>query len=90
MDGCFDFDRERDELVGALRAARAGQQEAQEKEWSACLQVKQVVEMAEEANLHKTRVRGTPTRNFTVQSSALCGLLGLLGRNRVVVFSHAG
>ncbi|XP_075906954.1 serologically defined colon cancer antigen 8 homolog isoform X1 [Nelusetta ayraudi] len=47
--------KERDELVGALRAARAGQQEAQEKEWSACLQVKQVVEMAEEANLHKAR-----------------------------------
>lgn len=51
--------RERDELVAALCAARAGQQEAQEKEWSACLQVKQVVEMAEEANLQKARVRET-------------------------------
>lgn len=85
-DGCFDFDRERDELVGALRAARAGQQEAQEKEWSACLQVKQVVEMAEEANLHKARVRETLTNNFTARPSALCRFLGLLGQTAVVLW----
>ncbi|XP_029926256.1 serologically defined colon cancer antigen 8 homolog [Myripristis murdjan] len=48
--------KERDELLVALRALRASQQEAQQREWSACLQVKQAVEMAEEAKLHKTRV----------------------------------
>lgn len=48
--------KERDELLVALRAVRASQQEAQHREWSACLQVKQAVEMAEEANLHKARV----------------------------------
>ncbi|KAG7228550.1 hypothetical protein INR49_007724 [Caranx melampygus] len=47
---------QRDELLVALRAVRASQQEAQQREWSACLQVKQAVEMAEEANLHKARV----------------------------------
>ncbi|XP_036978726.1 serologically defined colon cancer antigen 8 homolog isoform X2 [Acanthopagrus latus] len=48
--------KERDELLVALRAARVSQQEAQQREWSACLQVKQAVEMAEEANLYKARV----------------------------------
>ncbi|XP_045926784.1 serologically defined colon cancer antigen 8 homolog isoform X1 [Micropterus dolomieu] len=48
--------KERDELLAALRAVRASQQEAQQREWSACLQVKQAVEMAEEANLYKARV----------------------------------
>ncbi|XP_040905137.1 serologically defined colon cancer antigen 8 homolog [Toxotes jaculatrix] len=48
--------KERDELLAALRAVRASQQEAQQREWSACLQVKQAVEMAEDANLHKARV----------------------------------
>ncbi|XP_034753254.1 serologically defined colon cancer antigen 8 homolog isoform X1 [Etheostoma cragini] len=48
--------KERDELLVALRAVRASQQEAQQREWSACLQVKQAVEMAEEANLDKARV----------------------------------
>ncbi|XP_035519379.1 serologically defined colon cancer antigen 8 homolog [Morone saxatilis] len=48
--------KERDELVVALRAVRVSQQEAQQREWSACLQVKQAVEMAEEANLYKARV----------------------------------
>uniref|UniRef100_A0A7N6AUF8 Serologically defined colon cancer antigen 8 n=1 Tax=Anabas testudineus TaxID=64144 RepID=A0A7N6AUF8_ANATE len=48
--------KERDELLVALCAVRASQQEAQQREWSACLQVKQAVEMAEEANLHKARV----------------------------------
>uniref|UniRef100_A0A3B5M8Q7 SHH signaling and ciliogenesis regulator sdccag8 n=1 Tax=Xiphophorus couchianus TaxID=32473 RepID=A0A3B5M8Q7_9TELE len=48
--------KERDELLAALRAMRASQQEAQQREWSACLQVKQAVEIAEEANLQKTRV----------------------------------
>ncbi|XP_039995974.1 serologically defined colon cancer antigen 8 homolog isoform X2 [Xiphias gladius] len=48
--------KERDELLVALRAVRASQQEALQREWSACLQVKQAVEMAEEANLHKARV----------------------------------
>lgn len=53
--------RERDELLMALRAVRTSQQEAQQREWSACLQVKQAVEMAEEANLYKARVRETYT-----------------------------
>lgn len=44
---------------------RASQQEAQQKEWSACLQVKQAVAMAEEANLHKTRVRERCTHTFS-------------------------
>ncbi|XP_067371832.1 serologically defined colon cancer antigen 8 homolog isoform X3 [Channa argus] len=48
--------KERDELLVALCAVRASQQEAQQREWSACLQVKQAVEIAEEANLHKARV----------------------------------
>ncbi|XP_034537533.1 serologically defined colon cancer antigen 8 homolog [Notolabrus celidotus] len=48
--------KERDELLVALQAVRASQQEAQQREWSACLQVKQAVEMAEEANLYKARV----------------------------------
>ncbi|XP_029376512.1 serologically defined colon cancer antigen 8 homolog isoform X2 [Echeneis naucrates] len=48
--------KERDELLVALRSVRASQQEAQQREWSACLQVKQAVEIAEEANLHKARV----------------------------------
>uniref|UniRef100_A0A8C4NWT0 SHH signaling and ciliogenesis regulator sdccag8 n=1 Tax=Dicentrarchus labrax TaxID=13489 RepID=A0A8C4NWT0_DICLA len=48
--------KERDELLVALRAVRVSQQEAQQREWSACLQVKQAVEMAEEANLYKARV----------------------------------
>ncbi|KAK5622825.1 hypothetical protein CRENBAI_024284 [Crenichthys baileyi] len=48
--------KERDELLAALCAVRTSQQEAQQREWSACLQVKQAVEMAEEANLQKARV----------------------------------
>ncbi|XP_041865753.1 serologically defined colon cancer antigen 8 homolog isoform X2 [Melanotaenia boesemani] len=48
--------KERDELEVALRAMQASQQEAQQREWSACLRVKQAVEMAEEANLNKARV----------------------------------
>uniref|UniRef100_A0A1A8JHK4 Serologically defined colon cancer antigen 8 n=1 Tax=Nothobranchius kuhntae TaxID=321403 RepID=A0A1A8JHK4_NOTKU len=48
--------KERDELMAALRAAQASQQETQQKEWSACLQVKQAVEMAEEANLQRNTV----------------------------------
>lgn len=49
-----------------LRAVRASLQEAQQREWSACLQVKQAVELAEEANLHKARVRKTYTNTSTV------------------------
>lgn len=48
--------KEQDELLSALRTVRVSQQEAQQREWSACLQVKQAVEMAEEANLHKARM----------------------------------
>ncbi len=57
---CWLF-RERDELLVGLRAVRTSQQEAQQREWAACLQVKQAVEMAEEANLDKARVRETYT-----------------------------
>ncbi|XP_057704415.1 serologically defined colon cancer antigen 8 homolog isoform X2 [Corythoichthys intestinalis] len=48
--------KERNELLAALSAARSAQQEVQHREWSACLQVKGAVEMAEEAHLHKTEL----------------------------------
>lgn len=48
--------RERDELMTVLCTQRASQAEAQQREWSFFQQVKQAVEMAEEANLEKTRV----------------------------------
>lgn len=48
--------RERDELLAALSAARSARQEVQHREWSACLQVKGAVEMAEEAHLHRAEV----------------------------------
>lgn len=40
----------------ALCTLRASQSEAQQREWAAYHQVKQAVEMAEEANLEKTKV----------------------------------
>lgn len=49
--------RDYDELLAALCAAKASQQEAQQKEQSACLQVKQAVQMVEEATLCKAQVR---------------------------------
>ncbi|XP_049592974.1 serologically defined colon cancer antigen 8 homolog isoform X2 [Syngnathus scovelli] len=48
--------KERDELLTALSVARSAQQEMQHREWSACLQVKGAVEMAEEAHLHRAEV----------------------------------
>ncbi|KAK9541343.1 hypothetical protein VZT92_001396 [Zoarces viviparus] len=48
--------KERDELLVALRGVRASEQEAKQREWSACVHVKQAVEVAEEANLYKARV----------------------------------
>uniref|UniRef100_A0A3Q3WMU2 Uncharacterized protein n=1 Tax=Mola mola TaxID=94237 RepID=A0A3Q3WMU2_MOLML len=51
--------KDRDELLLALQTVRASLQEAKQKEWSACLRVKQAVEVAEEANLSKARVRET-------------------------------
>ncbi|XP_076014846.1 serologically defined colon cancer antigen 8 homolog isoform X2 [Genypterus blacodes] len=48
--------KERDELLAVLSAVRSSQQEAKQREWSACLQVKQAVDLAEETNLHKVRV----------------------------------
>uniref|UniRef100_A0A8C1VX90 Serologically defined colon cancer antigen 8 n=1 Tax=Cyprinus carpio TaxID=7962 RepID=A0A8C1VX90_CYPCA len=47
--------KERDELMTVLCSLRAGQTEAQQREWATYQQVKQAVEMAEEANLEKTR-----------------------------------
>ncbi|KAF7710637.1 serologically defined colon cancer antigen 8 homolog isoform X1 [Silurus meridionalis] len=47
--------KERDELMMALCSLRASQSEAQQREWAAYHQVKQAVEMAEEANLEKTK-----------------------------------
>ncbi|XP_043112013.1 serologically defined colon cancer antigen 8 homolog isoform X2 [Puntigrus tetrazona] len=47
--------KERDELMTVLCSLRASQTEAQQREWAAYQQVKQAVEMAEEANLEKTR-----------------------------------
>lgn len=61
----------------ALRAVRASQQEAQQREWSSCLQVKQAVEMAEEANLHKARVRETYALTFP---SVLVKTVFLIGK----------
>ncbi|KAG5831148.1 hypothetical protein ANANG_G00300750 [Anguilla anguilla] len=46
--------RERDELAGMLASLRASQSDAQHREWSSYQQVKQAVQMAEEANLEKT------------------------------------
>ncbi|XP_028324993.1 serologically defined colon cancer antigen 8 homolog [Gouania willdenowi] len=48
--------KERDELMGALHSIRTSQKEALQREWSACLQVKQAVEMAEETKLQKATV----------------------------------
>ncbi|XP_069395214.1 serologically defined colon cancer antigen 8 homolog [Paralichthys olivaceus] len=48
--------KERDELLVALRASRASQQKAQEKEWSAILKAKKAVEMEEVSNLNTQRV----------------------------------
>ncbi|KAG7512309.1 serologically defined colon cancer antigen 8 isoform X1 [Solea senegalensis] len=48
--------KERDDLLVALHALRTSKQEAQQREWSSCLQVKQAVEMAEVAQLQKARV----------------------------------
>uniref|UniRef100_A0A8C1T8Q2 Serologically defined colon cancer antigen 8 n=1 Tax=Cyprinus carpio TaxID=7962 RepID=A0A8C1T8Q2_CYPCA len=47
--------QKRDELMTVLCSLRAGQTEAQQREWATYQQVKQAVEMAEEANLEKTR-----------------------------------
>uniref|UniRef100_A0AAR2J745 Serologically defined colon cancer antigen 8 n=1 Tax=Pygocentrus nattereri TaxID=42514 RepID=A0AAR2J745_PYGNA len=47
--------KERDELMTALCAQRASQSDTQQREWAAYQQVKQAVEMAEEANLEKTK-----------------------------------
>uniref|UniRef100_A0A3P9A1P4 Serologically defined colon cancer antigen 8 n=1 Tax=Esox lucius TaxID=8010 RepID=A0A3P9A1P4_ESOLU len=54
--------KERDELMSALCSLRASQNEAQQKEWASYQQVKQAVEMAEEANLEKTRVSSLSQR----------------------------
>ncbi|XP_030628235.1 serologically defined colon cancer antigen 8 homolog [Chanos chanos] len=47
--------KERDELMTVLCSLRISHSEAQQREWAAYHQVKQAVEMAEEANLEKTR-----------------------------------
>ncbi|KAK1171349.1 hypothetical protein AOXY_G6130 [Acipenser oxyrinchus oxyrinchus] len=47
--------RERDELMAVLSSQRSNQGEMQQRESSAYRQVKQAVEMAEEANLEKTQ-----------------------------------
>ncbi|XP_077585948.1 serologically defined colon cancer antigen 8 homolog [Stigmatopora nigra] len=48
--------KERNELLAALNAAQSARQEVQHREWSACLQVKSAVEMAEEAHLRRTEL----------------------------------
>lgn len=53
---CQSF-RERDELLVALRATQASQQEAQQKEWATYLRFKVARDKAEEANLGKAEVR---------------------------------
>uniref|UniRef100_H3B2R5 SHH signaling and ciliosis regulator SDCCAG8 n=1 Tax=Latimeria chalumnae TaxID=7897 RepID=H3B2R5_LATCH len=47
--------RERDELIDALGSTRSNMNEMQQRESNAYQQVKQAVEMAEEANLEKTK-----------------------------------
>ncbi|NXV75938.1 SDCG8 protein, partial [Atlantisia rogersi] len=47
--------KERDDLMDALVAQRQNMKEMQQRESKACEQVKQVVQMAEEANLEKTK-----------------------------------
>uniref|UniRef100_A0A7M4G044 SHH signaling and ciliosis regulator SDCCAG8 n=1 Tax=Crocodylus porosus TaxID=8502 RepID=A0A7M4G044_CROPO len=47
--------KERDDLMGALVSVRRHLREMQQRESSACEQVKQAVQMAEEANLEKTK-----------------------------------
>ncbi|XP_048865182.1 serologically defined colon cancer antigen 8 homolog isoform X2 [Brienomyrus brachyistius] len=49
--------KERDELLGALSSLRATYAEMQQREHSAYQQVKQAVEMAEEASLEKARAQ---------------------------------
>ncbi|KAM9804118.1 serologically defined colon cancer antigen 8 homolog [Neosynchiropus ocellatus] len=48
--------KERNELLMTLNTVRKSHQEAQHREWAACLQVKQAVEMVEEANIQKAKV----------------------------------
>ncbi|XP_054675170.1 serologically defined colon cancer antigen 8 isoform X2 [Grus americana] len=47
--------KERDELMDALVSLRRNMKEMQQRESNACEQVKQAVQMAEEANLEKTK-----------------------------------
>ncbi|KFV55968.1 Serologically defined colon cancer antigen 8, partial [Gavia stellata] len=47
--------KERDDLMNALVSLRRNMKEMQQRESSACEQVKQAVQMAEEANLEKTK-----------------------------------
>lgn len=55
MSVCF-ICRERDDLVDALVSLRQNMKEMQKRESNACEQVKQAVQMAEEASLEKTKV----------------------------------
>jgi len=52
----FFICRERDDLIDALVSLRRNMKEMQQRESNACEQVKQAVQMAEEANLEKTKV----------------------------------
>ncbi|KFQ16847.1 Serologically defined colon cancer antigen 8, partial [Merops nubicus] len=47
--------KERDDLMGALVSLRQNMEEMQKRESNACERVKQAVQMAEEANLEKTK-----------------------------------
>ncbi|XP_053731748.1 serologically defined colon cancer antigen 8 homolog isoform X2 [Synchiropus splendidus] len=49
--------KERNELLMTLNTVRKSHQEAQQREWAACLQVKQAVEIVEEANVQKAKVQ---------------------------------
>ncbi|KAI1886404.1 hypothetical protein AGOR_G00213670 [Albula goreensis] len=46
--------KERDDLMAVLASLRASQSDSQHREWASYQQVKQAVQMAEEANLEKT------------------------------------
>ncbi|XP_010141268.1 PREDICTED: serologically defined colon cancer antigen 8 homolog, partial [Buceros rhinoceros silvestris] len=48
--------KERDDLMDVIASLRRNMKEIQQKESNACERVKQVVQMAEEANLEKTKV----------------------------------
>ena len=52
--------------MDALVSLRRNMKEMQQRESNACEQVKQAVQMAEEANLEKTKVNSSRNESFSV------------------------